>query len=148
MGRAVVSNLMSQAPAQSVTVFYDGACPLCVREIALLRRLDRRGRIRFENVADPGAPVSCDIDREKLLARFHVRGADGNVVDGAAAFTEAYAQIPVFAWVRPLGRVEWTRRMLDVAYALFLKVRPRLQRMARGRGESGAPEARSGAGHG
>ena len=30
-----------------VEVFYDGDCPLCTREIRLLRRLDRRGRIRF-----------------------------------------------------------------------------------------------------
>ena len=30
-----------------VKVWYDGACPLCLREIALMRRLDRRGRISF-----------------------------------------------------------------------------------------------------
>jgi predicted DCC family thiol-disulfide oxidoreductase YuxK len=124
---------MSIAPANSVTVFYDGACPLCVREVSVLRRLDgKRGRLRFQNVADPGAPISCDIAREKLLARFHVRRADGVVVDGAAAFIEAYAQIPYLSWMRPLGRVEILRRGLDRAYALFLKARPRLQRLAGG----------------
>ena len=28
-----------------VTVWFDGACPLCLREIALMRRLDKRGAI-------------------------------------------------------------------------------------------------------
>ena len=30
-----------------VTVWYDSQCPLCAREIALMRRLDRRGAIEF-----------------------------------------------------------------------------------------------------
>ncbi|MCE3028457.1 MULTISPECIES: thiol-disulfide oxidoreductase DCC family protein [unclassified Salinicola] len=33
-----------------LTLFYDGACPLCVHEITHLRRLDRHRRIRFEDI--------------------------------------------------------------------------------------------------
>ncbi len=32
-------------PEGQVTVWHDGACPLCQREIALMRRLDKRGAI-------------------------------------------------------------------------------------------------------
>jgi predicted DCC family thiol-disulfide oxidoreductase YuxK len=39
-----------------LTVWFDGGCPLCRREIALMRRLDRRGRIDFVDVADDAAP--------------------------------------------------------------------------------------------
>ncbi|GGY57095.1 thiol-disulfide oxidoreductase DCC family protein [Parvularcula lutaonensis] len=113
-----------------LTVYYDGACPLCVREIALLRRLDRRNRIAFENVAEPDAPVSCPVDREKLLARFHVKLPQGEIVDGARAFTEAYARVPGLAWVRHFGRWGPSRVALDALYALFLKLRPALQRIA------------------
>ncbi|MFN7323540.1 MAG: DCC1-like thiol-disulfide oxidoreductase family protein, partial [Sphingomonadales bacterium] len=35
-----------------MTVWVDGGCPLCRREIALMRRLDRLGRIDFVDVAD------------------------------------------------------------------------------------------------
>ena len=31
-------------------VFYDGGCPLCVREIGMLRRWDRRKKIRFTDI--------------------------------------------------------------------------------------------------
>jgi predicted DCC family thiol-disulfide oxidoreductase YuxK len=51
-----------------LTVFHDGACPLCRREIALMRRLDRRGRIEFVDVADPAA--SCPIDRRAASRAF------------------------------------------------------------------------------
>jgi len=120
---------------EKLTVFYDGACPLCVREIALLRRLDRRERIVFENVAEPGAAEACPVDRERLLARFHVRLQDGRLVDGARAFTEAWAQIPGLGILRHLGRFGPSRKLLDFAYARFLRIRPALQAMARRRAD-------------
>lgn len=120
---------------EKLTVFYDGSCPLCVQEISLLRRLDRRDRIIFENVAEPGAVESCPIDRERLPARFHVRLPDGRLVDGARAFTEAWARIPGLGVLRYLGRFGPSRKLLDFAYARFLRVRPALQTMARRRAD-------------
>ena len=116
-----------------ITVFYDGACPLCAREIGLMRRLDQRERIAFEDVADEGAPVSCPIDRADLLARFHARLPDGEMVSGARAFTEAYARVPGLGWAAGLGRFGPTRAALDWLYARFLRIRPRIQRFFRDR---------------
>lgn len=110
----------------ALTVWYDGACPLCIREIALMRRLDRRNAIAFVNVAPENAP--CPIDRQLLLARFHAREADGPVLDGAAAFAAMWRAIPL---LRPLGlaaRNGLVLRLLERGYDAFLKVRPRLQR--------------------
>ncbi|MEM7740912.1 MAG: DUF393 domain-containing protein [Pseudomonadota bacterium] len=112
-----------------ITLFYDGACPLCRREIALMRRLDRRGQLSFENVAELDAPVSCTIDRNELLAQFHARLPNGQVVRGARAFCEAYGVIPYLGWVRTLGRIAPTRWLLDCLYRGFLRLRPIIQRM-------------------
>ena len=109
-----------------VRVWYDGACPLCLREIALMRRLDKHGRIDFVNIA-AGADPSCPIDRAQLLARFHAE-EDGVVHSGAAAFAAMWRAIPL---LRPLGllaRRPAVLRLLEAAYVRFLKVRPRLQR--------------------
>jgi predicted DCC family thiol-disulfide oxidoreductase YuxK len=109
-----------------VKVWYDGACPLCLREIALMRRLDRRGVITFVDVAADADP-SCPIDRAQLLARFHAE-ENGVVYSGAAAFAAMWRAIPL---LRPLGLLARNRtvlRILEAAYLRFLKLRPRLQR--------------------
>lgn len=109
-----------------VKVWYDGACPLCTREIALMRRLDRRGAITFVDVA-AGADPTCPIDRAQLLARFHAE-EEGRVLSGAAAFAAMWRAIPL---LRPLGlaaRHQLVLALLEAAYLRFLVVRPRLQR--------------------
>ena len=121
-----------EAPLGSkrVTVWFDGGCPLCRREIAGIRRLDRAQRIDFIDISGD-APAACPIDRADLLARFHAR-EDGQILSGAAAFAAMWRAIPV---LRPLGLVARHRHilaMLEHAYRLFLRVRPRLQRLALG----------------
>ncbi|MEM6649066.1 MAG: DUF393 domain-containing protein [Pseudomonadota bacterium] len=112
-----------------ITIYYDGACPLCVKEISLLRRLDRpRDRLRFEDISPPDASPSCQIDRRDLMARFHVRLGDGKIVNGAQAFTESWSQIPYLIWLRPIGRWAPSRWALNKLYNGFLKIRPTLQK--------------------
>jgi predicted DCC family thiol-disulfide oxidoreductase YuxK len=113
-----------------VEVWFDGDCPLCRREIALLRRLDRRGAIVFTDVAT--GEGSCPIDRAALLSRFHAR-EDGRMVSGAEAFAAMWRAIPVLA---PFGRLARNRSALAVMerlYLGFLTVRPALQRALRRR---------------
>ncbi|MEN2787188.1 DUF393 domain-containing protein [Sphingomonas qilianensis] len=112
----------------TLTVWHDGGCPLCRREIALMRRLDRRGAITFVDARAPGA--TCPIDRDALLARFHA-SEDGRMLSGAAAFAAMWRAIPV---LRPLGlgaRNAVVLAGLERVYRGFLHVRPALQRVAR-----------------
>ena len=113
-----------------VEVWFDGDCPLCRREIALMRRLDRRRTIRFHDVA--AGQGACPIDRAQLLARFHAR-EDGRLVSGAEAFAAMWRAIPL---LRPLGLLARNRAALaamERLYLSFLRVRPRLQRWLRRR---------------
>ena len=118
---------MEQAYHQ-VTVWYDGDCPLCVREIALMRRLDRRQRIDF---VEARSATGCPVDTETLLARFHARERGADIVSGAAAFAAMWRAIPM---LRPLGLLARFRPVLwflERLYLLFLRVRPRMQRLTR-----------------
>ena len=108
-----------------VTVWHDGDCPLCRREIALMRRLDTRGAIAF---VDASGPDTCPLDRAEMLRRFHAREADGPLLSGAAAFAAMWRAIPL---LRPLGMAARNRLVLSVLerlYLRFLRIRPRLQR--------------------
>ena len=110
-------------------VWFDGDCPLCRREIAVMRRLDRRGAILFTDVAS--GQGSCPIDRAELLARFHAR-EEGVILSGAAAFAAMWRAIPLF---RPFGLAARNRTVLGLLerlYVAFLRVRPALtQRLRR-----------------
>lgn len=113
------------ADMTKLTVWHDGGCPLCAREIALMRRLDRQGAIIFIDAAQEGS--ACPIDRAALLERFHA-SEDGVMLSGAAAFAAMWRAIPV---LRPLGlaaRHPWVLALLERGYRRFLRVRPRLQR--------------------
>lgn len=121
---------MARQP-EKLTVFFDGACPLCIREIGLLRRLDRQQRIAFEDVSPPDAAPSCPIERRRLLARFHARLPSGEIVSGARAFTEAWSLTPWLGFLRPIGRFAPTRWLLEAIYRLFLLIRPALQALFR-----------------
>jgi predicted DCC family thiol-disulfide oxidoreductase YuxK len=107
---------------RDVTVWFDGSCPLCSREIALMRRLDRRGNVAFVDVADGAA--GCPIDHRALLERFHAREGSDPIVSGAAAFAVMWRAIPL---LRPLGllaRSPIVLRVLERLYLAFLKRRP------------------------
>ena len=109
-----------------LVVWHDGDCPLCRREIALMRRLDWRGALDFVDITQTPA-ASCPIDRDEMLARFHAT-EDGRLLSGAAAFAAMWRAIPL---LRPLGRAAlspWLLSQLERLYLLFLRVRPRLQR--------------------
>jgi predicted DCC family thiol-disulfide oxidoreductase YuxK len=114
----------------NVTVWYDGDCPLCRREIALMRWLDRSHAIAFIDIASGDG--TCPIDRRAALARFHA-AEDGVILSGAAAFAAMWRAIPV---LRPFGlaaRHPFVLRSLEATYVTFLKIRPRLQMWLRRR---------------
>ncbi len=117
-------------PATEVTVWYDSECPLCVREIALMRRLDRRRAIDFVNLQAAG---DCPVDRERLLARFHAQERGEPVVSGAAAFAAMWRAIPVLKPLGLLARIKPVLWLLERAYIGFLRIRPWLQRRLRER---------------
>ena len=122
-------------PPPVLTVFYDGACPLCRREIAVYRALRPRG-VRWTNVAAPGAAAVCPVDPAELLARFHVRRADGRMESGARPFIALWQCVPRLRVVGRLAALPPLPALLEAGYRLFLRLRPRLQARAQARAEA------------
>lgn len=121
-------NTLSLGLSSRVTVWYDGACPLCSREIALMRRLDKAGRLHFINADDPGA--ACPVDRTVMLARLHAR-ENGELLSGAAAFAAMWRVIPALRWLGLAARWRPAGLALEGLYRAFLVFRPALQRLMR-----------------
>ena len=131
-------SILAESPAKqasaAVTVFYDGACPLCATEIGFYQR--RRGA---ERVAWVDASACSDsilapgLTRTDALRRFHVRDASGQWVSGGRAFAALWSALPTFSWLGRLFQIRGLAWLLDRFYDLFLRLRPHLQALARRR---------------
>jgi predicted DCC family thiol-disulfide oxidoreductase YuxK len=110
-----------------IRVLYDGDCPLCSREIRFLERRDRgRGRIRFEDIAEPSFdPGAYGLEAREVMARIHGVLPDGTVIAGMEVFRQAYAAVGLGWLMAPTG---WPglRRLADLAYRIFARNRLRL----------------------
>jgi predicted DCC family thiol-disulfide oxidoreductase YuxK len=121
-----------------LTVLYDGACPLCRREIGLYRDLAPTQPLEFRDISDPAAPLPADLPeglpRSELLARFHVQHGDGRIESGARAFISLWDRLPYWRWLARVGRLPGIAGLMEIAYRGFLRVRPTMQRWAGKRG--------------
>ena len=119
---------VNNSPA--LTVLYDGACPLCRREIGIYRGLRPNTPVCFSDVSDAAQPLPPGTTREQLLARFHVRSHDGQLLSGAQAFLALWAALPGWRWLALTGRLPGATWAMERAYRFFLRWRPALQRWA------------------
>lgn len=111
--------------ASVLTVYFDGACPVCSREIAAYRRQAGAERCVWVDASScPESALGAGLSRGTALARFHVRRADGVLVDGMRGFAALWRTLPRFAWAGRVASFGLVARLLDAAYSTFLRVRP------------------------
>ena len=113
-----------------LTVLYDGACPLCRREIGVYRGLQPNAPVCFADISDATQPLPPGTTREQLMARFHVQGRDGALLSGAQAFLALWATLPGWRWLAQVGRLPGAAWVMERTYRVFLRWRPALQRLA------------------
>lgn len=111
-----------------VEVFFDGECPLCLREIKLLRRLDRKNRIQCTDISAPSfSPASYGMSLQDFMDEIQGRLPNGEWIKGVEVFRRLYAAVglkPVVA----LTRLPGISHGLEFGYRVFAKNRLRLAR--------------------
>jgi predicted DCC family thiol-disulfide oxidoreductase YuxK len=110
--------------AERPTVYYNGGCPICSREISFYRRRPGGDSFAWVDVTQAdeaalGPGLTCDAAR----ARMHVRRADGTIVDGAAALAEIWRGMPGLRWLGKLLAIPPFGATAEYGYRLFLLVR-------------------------
>ena len=116
-------------------VFYDGDCPLCVKEIKMLRWMDRkRGKIEFTDISAPDfdAVGHTGLEFESLMAEIYGRLPSGELVSGMEVFRQLYSAVGLGFLFAP---TKWPllRPMFDAAYRLFARNRLRLTGRCKGK---------------
>lgn len=106
------------------TLYYDGACPVCSREVAMYRRQPGAEHLRWVDAAScPAADLGPGLTRDAALARLHLRQADGRLVSGARAFAALWRSLPRWAWLGRLAGAGPVPSVLEAGYRLFLVLR-------------------------
>jgi len=117
------------APDWTFKLLYDGACPLCLREVHFLQRRNRAGRLAFQDITAPGFDAAAyGATQEELMAVMHGVFPDGRVVRRVAAFREAYRAVGLGWLLAPTGwpGLSW---IADRAYGVFARNRIRIGRL-------------------
>ena len=132
--------------SEFLTIYYDGACPLCTAEISHYKTRKGAENLAFTDISRDDAETGDDLDISAARGRFHVRRPDGTLLSGARAFVEIWHVLPGWRWLGRIARLPGVTPLLEVAYRGFLPIRPALSRLASRLGAK--PEATCGASSG
>jgi len=120
------SDVSDQPDVARPVVLFDGACPLCAREIAHYRRLPGAAGLAWIDISrEPDLERRFGVRPETAMARFHVRGAQGHWLTGAAAFAELWSHIAGYRLLATGVRRLHLLPILDLAYSGFARWRLR-----------------------
>ena len=122
----------STNPSPVMTVLYDGACPLCRREIGIYRDLQPLkldSPVCFADISDLSVQLPPGTTREQLLARFHIQDRDEKLLSGAEAFLALWGNLPSWRWLALFGRLPGATWMMERIY-LFFRLRLNMQCLA------------------
>ena len=106
------------------TVLYDGRCRFCRSQIALLRRLDLRGRLAFTSLHDPSVATSFpELTQDDLLAQMYVVSRTGQARGGAEAVRYLSRTLPLLWPAAVLLHVPGSLPLWKALYAFVARHR-------------------------
>ncbi|CAL8460729.1 g260 [Coccomyxa elongata] len=96
-------------------MLYDGGCPLCMREVNMLKRRDEgKGKIYFVDIDAPDyrPEDNAGITYEQAMESIHGILPDNRVVTNVEVFRRLYDAVGL-GWVYAITRVQPIGRLAD-----------------------------------
>ncbi|WP_462159874.1 thiol-disulfide oxidoreductase DCC family protein [Pseudoalteromonas sp. GB56] len=107
-----------------LTLFYDGACPLCAREISALKNHDVANTLVLVDINDAEHMSKYPaVSYDAAYRTLHAIDASGNVLRGLDANVAAWNCVGKMRWLNML-RAPVVRTLADWVYSLFATLRP------------------------
>lgn len=112
---------LENSPPWQIKLLYDGACPLCLREVNALRQRDRgQGQVVFVDIAaDDYSPAAHGgVDFATAMGRIHAVLPDGSVIKNVEVFRRIYAILGL-GWVYAPTRWPMIGPVVDWLYGIW-----------------------------
>ena len=110
-----------------LTIFFDGGCPLCKREVEFLQSRNQRGYLSFIdiNTSDFYLDFKYGITYKQAMERIHALKSDGSIIKDIKVFQEAYTLIGL-GWIYAPTKIPIFSKFIDFIYGIWAKYRLRL----------------------
>ncbi|KAK7281861.1 hypothetical protein RIF29_10190 [Crotalaria pallida] len=108
-----------------IKMLYDGDCPLCMREVNMLRERNKNyGMIKFVDISsdDYSPEENQGLDYKTVMGRIHAILSDGTVVTDVEAFRRLYEEVGL-GWVYAITKYEPIAKIADSIYGVWAKYR-------------------------
>lgn len=114
----------------ALTIFYDGLCPLCAREIEHYRKKKGSEKLKFMDITDPSFKAQeFGLDPKLVHQVMHVRKKDGTIATKVDAFIAIWQELPAYKLLARVADLRAVRPFLEIGYSGFARVRPYLPRL-------------------
>jgi len=115
---------ITAAEKQKTTVFYDGSCPLCSREMSHYRKCQGADEVNWLDISQSKDQLDdYGIDYDSAMKRFHVLSADGTYHTGAFGFIHLWSRLKPYKALSALIKIFRLGALLDWFYKLFAQWR-------------------------
>ena len=106
------------------TIFFDGGCPLCKREVDFLQSKNQKGALSFIdiNTSDFSSDLKYGITYKQAMDRIHAMKSDGSVIKDIKVFQEAYSLIGL-GWIYAPTKLPILDKFIEFIYGLWAKYR-------------------------
>ena len=110
-----------------LTIFFDGVCPLCKREVDFLQSKNQKGALSFIdiNTSDFSSDLKYGITYKQAMDRIHAMKSDGSVIKDIKVFQEAYSLIGL-GWIYAPTKLPILDKFIEFIYGLLAKYRLRI----------------------
>jgi predicted DCC family thiol-disulfide oxidoreductase YuxK len=115
----------TNAKTWKIKLLYDGACPLCVREVNFLKSKDGdRGLINFVDIAadDYDPADNAGIDFETAMGRIHAVLPNGEIVQNVEVFRQTYDILGI-GWIYAITKIPIFGSLADILYGVWADYR-------------------------
>ncbi|XP_076947600.1 uncharacterized protein At5g50100, chloroplastic [Bidens hawaiensis] len=112
-------------PNWKIKMLYDGDCPLCMREVNMLKERNKDyNTINFVDISsdDYSPEDNQGLDYETAMGKIHAIMSDGTIVTNVEAFRKLYEAVGM-GWIYAITKYEPVATIVDAVYGVWAKYR-------------------------
>ncbi|KMZ62760.1 Uncharacterized protein, mitochondrial [Zostera marina] len=114
-----------ELPNWKIKMLYDGECPLCMREVNMLRERNKiYNSIKFVDISSQeySPKDNQGLDYETVMGRIHAILSDGTTVKDVEAFRKLYEEVGL-GWMYSITKYEPIATIASLVYGIWAKYR-------------------------